>query len=156
MRTGTKTAVLSLAGVFSGWCSSYRRGRSTSGRRGVFIGVYAAATAGPTIYLVVSDPAAIERRMKVGQATRPVQKVLIVLAFLLMPALMSFCALDHRSGWSPVPLVATLIGDALVTGGLVEQDRTHCFARNSHIRSAAVAAPSIVRMACASSSAWRR
>ncbi|MFC7483952.1 methyltransferase family protein [Luedemannella flava] len=85
----------------------------------VFIGTVTVVTAGPSVYLVVRDPAAIERRMKVGQETRPVQRVLVFAFLVLMPALLVFCALDHRFGWSSVPTVLVLIADAVVAAGLV-------------------------------------
>ena len=84
----------------------------------VFIAVFTFVTTVPNVYLAINDPAALERRMRAGQETRPVQRVLIVALFLLMPAVMAFCALDHRFGWSPVPAAATVCGDVLVLGGL--------------------------------------
>ena len=44
----------------------------------VFIVVFAISTSGPSIYLAVNNPAALERRMHAGPTaeTRPVQKLL--------------------------------------------------------------------------------
>jgi protein-S-isoprenylcysteine O-methyltransferase Ste14 len=86
----------------------------------VFIAVFSVATLAPSVYLLVKDPAALERRMHAGPAaeTRTVQKIIIVGAFLLLPAVGVFSALDHRFGWSPVPTAVSLVGDALVAIGL--------------------------------------
>ncbi len=86
----------------------------------VFIAVFTVSTSVPSIYLRMKNPAALERRMHVGPAaeTRTVQKWIITGALLLVPAGMVFSAFDHRFGWSPVPTVVSVIGDALVALGL--------------------------------------
>lgn len=86
----------------------------------VFIVVFAISTSGPSIYLAVKNPAALERRMHAGPTaeTRPVQKLLASIAFLSMPAVMVFSAFDHRFGWSPVPGSVSVIGDILIALGL--------------------------------------
>jgi protein-S-isoprenylcysteine O-methyltransferase Ste14 len=73
------------------------------------------------IYLARNDPALLERRMKVGPAaeTRPVQKVLIALAFAGAIALVIISAFDHRFGWSDVPAWISVLGNALVALGLL-------------------------------------
>jgi protein-S-isoprenylcysteine O-methyltransferase Ste14 len=119
MGTGLKTVVGSLAGlVVFGLLLFVPAGTLAYWQAWVYLGAFTLASAGPTIFLVVKDPAAVERRMQAGQETRPVQKVLVRLLFLLLVALLVFCALDHRFGWSPVPAVVALIGDVLVAGGL--------------------------------------
>lgn len=86
----------------------------------LFIAVFALSTLVPSFYLLRNDPAALRRRMHAGPAaeTRPVQKIIIIGAFLLMPVLMVFAAFDHRFGWSPVPAGVSLIGAALVGVGI--------------------------------------
>ncbi|GHO88682.1 methyltransferase family protein [Dictyobacter formicarum] len=86
----------------------------------VFIAVFTLATSLPSIYLALKNPAALERRMHAGPAaeTRTVQKVIISIGLLSLPAVMVFSALDHRFGWSPVPAAISVIGDALVAIGL--------------------------------------
>lgn len=86
----------------------------------VFIAVFTICTLVPSIYLLVKDPAALQRRMHAGPAaeTRTTQKIVIASAFLLVPAVMVSSAFDHRFGWSPVPTAVSLIGQALVAIGL--------------------------------------
>jgi protein-S-isoprenylcysteine O-methyltransferase Ste14 len=86
----------------------------------VFIAVFTISTSVPGIYLSLTNPAALERRMHAGPAaeTRTVQKVIITGSFLLLPAVMIFSALDHRFGWSPVPTAIAVVGDILVAAGL--------------------------------------
>lgn len=86
----------------------------------VFIAVFTISTSVPSIYLSLKNPAALQRRMHAGPAaeTRTVQKIIISSAFLLLPAVMVFCAFDHRFGWSPAPTAVIVIGDALVAVGL--------------------------------------
>ncbi|HEX7825636.1 MAG TPA: isoprenylcysteine carboxylmethyltransferase family protein, partial [Mycobacterium sp.] len=70
-----------------------------------FIAVFAASTTIPSIYLAVTNPAALQRRMEVGPAaeTRPLQKVIITFAFFSLGAMIVVSALDFRLGWSFVP-----------------------------------------------------
>jgi protein-S-isoprenylcysteine O-methyltransferase Ste14 len=86
----------------------------------VFLVVFALSTLTPSIYLLRTNPAALERRMRTGPVaeTRPVQKVVIVVAFLSLVALIVVSVLDHRFGWSPVPAAICLVGDVLVAIGL--------------------------------------
>jgi protein-S-isoprenylcysteine O-methyltransferase Ste14 len=86
-----------------------------------FIAVFAASTTIPSIYLAMANPAALKRRMEVGPAaeTRPLQKIIITIAFLSMAAMIVVSALDFRFGWSSVPEAVSVIGDALVANGLL-------------------------------------
>lgn len=86
-----------------------------------FIAVFSAATLIPSIYLAATNPAALRRRMQAGPAaeTRPLQKVIISVAFLSMGAMIAVSALDHRFGWSTVPASVSVIGDVLVGAGLL-------------------------------------
>jgi protein-S-isoprenylcysteine O-methyltransferase Ste14 len=87
----------------------------------VFIAVFLTATMVPSAYLAVRDPAALARRMKAGPAaeTRPAQRIVMSATVLLVIAALVVSALDHRFGWSSVPLWAIVVGDVLVVGGLV-------------------------------------
>lgn len=86
-----------------------------------FIGVFAAATMIPSIYLAVTNPTALKRRMEVGPAAeaRPLQKVIITFAFVSLAAMIVVSALDFRLGWSFVPAEVSVVGDALVAVGLL-------------------------------------
>ncbi len=96
------------AGTFSYW------------QAWVFLVVFALSTLIPSLYLLRTNPAALERRMRTGPVaeTRPVQKAVIVVAFLSLVALIVVSVLDHRYGWSPVPAAISLVGDVLVAVGL--------------------------------------
>jgi protein-S-isoprenylcysteine O-methyltransferase Ste14 len=86
-----------------------------------FIAVFAAATTIPSLYLMGTNPAALKRRMQAGPAaeTRPLQKIIITFAFLLMAAMSAVSALDFRLGWSSVPTAISVIGDVMVGAGLL-------------------------------------
>ena len=86
-----------------------------------FIAVFAAATTIPSIYLAATNPSALKRRMQAGPAaeTRLLQKIIITFAFFSMGAMIVVSALDFRFGWSSVPAAVSVIGDILVTAGLL-------------------------------------
>jgi protein-S-isoprenylcysteine O-methyltransferase Ste14 len=86
----------------------------------VFIATFAVVTTLPAIYLGRTNPAALQRRMHGGPRaeTRPIQKIVILGAFLGIFGMMAFSAFDHRMGWSSVPGSVSLLGDVLVTVGL--------------------------------------
>lgn len=85
-----------------------------------FLAVFALVTWVPTIYLMRTNPAALERRMRAGPKaeTRPLQKILITVMFIAFPATFVVSALDWRYGWSRVPAPVSVIGDALTAVGL--------------------------------------
>jgi protein-S-isoprenylcysteine O-methyltransferase Ste14 len=86
-----------------------------------FIAVFAAATLLPSTYLAATNPAALKRRMQAGPAaeTRPLQKVIITIAFLSIGAMIVVSASDFRFGWSSVPAAVSVVGDVLVAVGLL-------------------------------------
>jgi protein-S-isoprenylcysteine O-methyltransferase Ste14 len=86
----------------------------------VFLAVFALATWIPSVYLMRTNPAALERRMRAGPLaeTRTLQRIVIAVVFICFPATFVVSALDHRFGWSPVPAAASLVGDVLVAIGL--------------------------------------
>ncbi len=85
-----------------------------------FLAVFALSTWIPTVYLMRTNPAALERRMQVGPTaeTRPLQRILITVIFIAFPATFIVGGLDHRYGWSQVPAPLSVIGDVLVAVGL--------------------------------------
>jgi protein-S-isoprenylcysteine O-methyltransferase Ste14 len=87
----------------------------------VFIAVFVVTTIGPSIYLAVKDPAALQRRMHAGPTaeTRPAQRIAISATVLAVVALLVVSALDHRFGWSSVPLAMITLGNVLVAVGLL-------------------------------------
>ena len=86
----------------------------------VFIAVFALSTWIPSMYLIRTNPAALERRMRFGPTaeTRTLQRVVIAIIFICFPAMFVVSVLDQRLGWSAVPTPVCLLGDALVAIGL--------------------------------------
>jgi protein-S-isoprenylcysteine O-methyltransferase Ste14 len=86
-----------------------------------FIAAFAIATLIPSGYLLATNPAALKRRMRAGPTaeTRPLQKLIIMAAFVTMAAMIVVSVLDHRLGWSSVPPAVSVLGDALVGAGLL-------------------------------------
>ena len=86
----------------------------------VFLAVLALSGWIPGIYLLRTNPVALQRRIRGGPAveTRMVQKVVMGGLWLSLAAMLVVSALDHRFGWSPVPTAICLVGDVLVAVGL--------------------------------------
>ncbi len=84
-----------------------------------------------TLYLMRQDPALLERRMSGGPTAekQPAQKFIMLCTSSAFIALLVVPALDHRFGWSIMPLAGVMAGDALVAIGfylisLVYQENT--------------------------------
>ncbi len=86
----------------------------------VFIAVFTVMSTGPTVYWGLRKPEVLRRRMRSGPMaeTRPVQKVAIVGVVVTVVAVSVVSALDHRFGWSQVPIPVVVVGDILVAVGL--------------------------------------
>ncbi|MBB2993486.1 protein-S-isoprenylcysteine O-methyltransferase Ste14 [Mycolicibacterium iranicum] len=86
----------------------------------LFLAVFMVTTAAPSVSLAVRHPDALARRMKAGPAaeTRPAQRVIITLTVGLVLGTIVLSALDHRFGWSAVPVWLVLVGATLVAVGL--------------------------------------
>jgi protein-S-isoprenylcysteine O-methyltransferase Ste14 len=87
----------------------------------VFLAVFALSTWIPSVYLMRTNPAALERRMHAGplRETRAAQKIISTIAFSSMVGLIVFSVFDHRFGWSVVPPAISVVGDFLVAVGLL-------------------------------------
>lgn len=74
----------------------------------------------PGVYLLATNPAALQRRMRGGPAaeTRMVQKAVMGGVWLSLVATIVVSAFDHRFGWSRVPTAICVVGDVLVAVGL--------------------------------------
>lgn len=77
-----------------------------------FLAVYFASSLALTLYLMKKDPALLARRMRGGPFAEkePVQKIIMGVASLGFVGLLVVPAIDHRFGWSHVPLYVTLAG----------------------------------------------
>ena len=86
----------------------------------LFIVVFSLSTQAIGIYLALKDPALLARRLQAGPAAeqRLSQRIIITLGFASLVGVLVFSALDHRFGWSPVPVWISIAGDVLVALGL--------------------------------------
>jgi protein-S-isoprenylcysteine O-methyltransferase Ste14 len=86
----------------------------------VLLVVFALSTWIPSIYLLHTNPVALQRRLRAGPTaeTRVVQKIVIAGWYLSLATTFVISALDHRFGWSRVPAAICLVGDVLVAVGL--------------------------------------
>lgn len=86
----------------------------------LFIVVFMTSVTGVGLYLSLKDPALLERRKNIGPAAEQstAQKIIISLGILGNLALLIFCGLDHRFGWSQMPEYVSLAGAVLVALGL--------------------------------------
>jgi len=82
----------------------------------VFVAVFFACTAAFGIWLMIKDPKLLERRMNVGPAAEKerTQKIIVVFALLSFTLTGILPALDHRFGWSDVPMSVVILGDILI------------------------------------------
>src|SRR5438128_1128716 len=72
-----------------------------------------------TLYLMKKDPALLKRRMSGGPTAEKerTQKIIMLFTSIGFIALLIVPALDHRFGWSAVPLYVVIAGDILVAVG---------------------------------------
>ncbi len=82
--------------------------------------VFTAAQLTITLYFLRADPHLIENRLKAGPRaeSRPAQKLILFFAVILSLALVILPGLDHRFGWSVVPVPLLLLGDLGVVAGM--------------------------------------
>jgi len=87
----------------------------------IYLAIVIGASLVTMLDLLARDPALLERRMAGGPTAekRPVQRVIMVVASAAFIAMVVVPALDHRFGWSQVPLGIVIVGDLLVLLGFV-------------------------------------
>jgi protein-S-isoprenylcysteine O-methyltransferase Ste14 len=80
---------------------------------------FAALVVAVTIYLLVKDPALVERRLKGGPTAekQKSQRIIQLLAMVFFSALFVLPAVDHRLGWSHLSWWLVLLGNVLVVTG---------------------------------------
>jgi protein-S-isoprenylcysteine O-methyltransferase Ste14 len=85
----------------------------------VYLSIFTVASALITLDLMRRDPALLERRMRGGPMAekRLAQKLIMLCASAAFIALLVVPALDHRFGWSAMPLGGVAAGDVLVAIG---------------------------------------
>jgi protein-S-isoprenylcysteine O-methyltransferase Ste14 len=85
----------------------------------IYVVIYAGASISTMCYLVKKDPALLERRMRGGPMFEKerTQRIIMTFTSLGFIALLVVPALDHRFGWSSVPIWAVVLGDVLVAVG---------------------------------------
>lgn len=78
-------------------------------------GVTSVATA---LYFTRTDPALVERRLKVGPTAepRPIQRWIQTVTSLSLLTIYIVAGLDRRFGWSTMPAAMAWVGNALVVG----------------------------------------
>jgi len=108
------TVILAASLFVPAWTLSYPQAW-------VFLAVFFMAVLAITIYLQKNDPKLLERRVKAGSKaeTRRSQKIIQFLAAIAFISIFIVSALDHRFGWSVVPLYVVIAGDLLVALGLL-------------------------------------
>jgi protein-S-isoprenylcysteine O-methyltransferase Ste14 len=85
----------------------------------VYVSVFLEASVLTTRYLMKKDPALLARRMRGGPMfeKEATQRMIMVFTSLGFIALLVVPALDHRFGWSDVPVWAVVLGEVLVVIG---------------------------------------
>ena len=85
----------------------------------VYVSIFLVASVLTTLYLMRKDPALLARRMRGGPMFEKegTQRIIMVFTSLGFIALLVVSALDHRFGWSVVPVWAVVLGDILVAIG---------------------------------------
>lgn len=85
-----------------------------------FLTVFALSAWIPSIYLQLTNPEVLQRRMRGGPVAegRTVQKVVMAGLYGSLAAMCVVSALDQRFGWTSVPTVLCVVGNLLVAVGL--------------------------------------
>jgi protein-S-isoprenylcysteine O-methyltransferase Ste14 len=87
----------------------------------VFLAVFGASALAITMYLMKNDPKLLERRVSAGPVAEKDlrQKIIQTAASTGFAAMLVVSALDHRFGWTPVPIYVCLAGEVLVAFGFL-------------------------------------
>lgn len=87
----------------------------------LFILVYLLSTLALTVYLAVTDPQLLERRMTAGPGAEKEksQKIIMVGAMMSFALTLVLPAIDHRLGWSHAPGGVVILGNLLIVLGLL-------------------------------------
>ncbi|WP_179474928.1 methyltransferase family protein [Mycolicibacterium vinylchloridicum] len=86
-----------------------------------FLAVFALTAWFPSIYLQITNPVVLQRRMRSGPIAeaRAVQKMVMLGLYGSLVAICVVSALDHRFDWSSVPVPLCVLGNLLAGSGLV-------------------------------------
>lgn len=86
----------------------------------VFLVVFALSGWLPGLYLMRTNPVALERRMRGGPSaeSRRTQKFVMAGSWLTLASMLAVSALDHRLAWSSVPTSICILGIILVAVGV--------------------------------------
>ena len=86
----------------------------------VLISVFVLGSNAVGLYLAIHDPELLERRKQAGPRaeTRLAQKIIISVLIVALTVMLVLSALDHRFGWSDVPVLVSLAGAVLAALGL--------------------------------------
>jgi protein-S-isoprenylcysteine O-methyltransferase Ste14 len=87
----------------------------------VFLAVFFVSVLGVTLYVMKNDPKLMERRLRSGPVAERegTQKVIQTLAAIAFIAVIVVPPIDHRFGWSTLPMQVAIVGDAIVALGLL-------------------------------------
>ncbi len=85
----------------------------------VFCAIFSVWVLAITAYLARKDPKLLERRVNAGPAAEKEtsQKIIQLFASLSFIAIFVVSAIDHRFGWSAVPVSVVVLGDVLIALG---------------------------------------
>jgi protein-S-isoprenylcysteine O-methyltransferase Ste14 len=85
----------------------------------LFLAVYFACSIALSVWMYRHDPALLERRMRGGPFAEkePTQRLIMLIASVGFAGLYVVAALDHRFGWSHMPVPIVLAGDGVMALG---------------------------------------
>jgi protein-S-isoprenylcysteine O-methyltransferase Ste14 len=87
----------------------------------MFLAVFGASSLAVTLYLMKNDPKLLERRTQGGPISEKEtsQKIIQTITAIGFVAILLVSPLDHRFGWSPIPLYVPVAGEALIVFGML-------------------------------------